>query len=132
MPGSASAPSALVDVLVVDDDATVRALMRDILAEEGFSVAEATDGRDALDVLGQVRPTVILLDLHMPRMDGWALYRQLRAEGQAVPVVFVTAGARARAEAEQHGADGYLAKPFELDALLAVVDRFMAKRPPEP
>jgi CheY-like chemotaxis protein len=129
---SPCAPPELVDVLIVDDEATIRAVIRDILEAEGFRVAEASDGRDALAVLARRSPAVILLDLQMPRMDGWALYQQLRAEERAIPVVFVTAGAGARVEAEHHGADGYLAKPFDLDALLALVARFTAARPPEP
>ena len=129
MPVSPPARPGVIDVLVVDDDAAIRAVIRDILQAEGFTVAVATDGAAALAELAQRRPAVILLDLHMPVMDGWALHRRLRVERQPIPVVFMTAGARARLEAEQHGADGYLAKPFELDALLAVVERYTTLGP---
>jgi CheY-like chemotaxis protein len=65
-----------------------------------------------------------LLDLQMPVMTGWDVLSELRQAGTRIPVVFMSAGYRVRAEAERHGADGHLAKPFDLVSLLDTVQRF--------
>lgn len=95
-----------------------------MLEAEGYRVAVAAHGADALRSLALERPAVILLDLNMPVMDGWELLRRLRASGVAIPVVFMTAGRAAHVEAERAGADGYLPKPFDIDMLYDVVARF--------
>lgn len=110
-------------VLVVDDDATIREALAIVLAEEGYEVRVAEDGRAALEVLRDWRPDVILLDLMMPVMDGWTFHQeQRRLENAADVPVIVLSGARdARASAEQVGAVAAIAKPFDLDVLLARV-----------
>lgn len=110
-------------VLVVDDDATIREALAIVLAEEGYEVRAAEDGRAALEVLRDWRPDVILLDLMMPVMDGWTFRQeQRRLENAADVPVIVLSGARdARASAEQVGAVAAIAKPFDLDVLLARV-----------
>ena len=118
------------EILVVDDDPAVRQVIEAILTEEGFSVATAADGHQALDRIAQHRPVLVLLDLQMPMMSGWTVLQQLRDANVNIPVVFMTAGYRAKSEAEQHRAAGYLAKPFELRDLLGVVQRFAT--PSEP
>lgn len=111
-------------VLVVDDDPNIREMIEAVLTDEGFTVGTASNGREALERIGESRPKLVLLDLQMPVMTGWDVIRQLHESRVEVPIVFMTAGFRARREAEQHGADGYLAKPFELNDLLDVVERF--------
>ncbi len=111
-------------VLVVDDDVAIRETIAVMLEAEGYRVAVAAHGADALRSLALERPAVILLDLNMPVMDGWELLRRLRASGVAIPVVFMTAGRAAHVEAERAGADGYLPKPFDIDMLYDVVARF--------
>lgn len=113
-------------ILVVDDDAGIREMIELVLESEGFSVATAADGREALALIAENRPVLVLLDLQMPVMTGWETLSRLRDAHTDVPVVFMTAGYRARAEAERCGADGYVGKPFELDNLLAVVERLAA------
>lgn len=112
-------------ILVVDDDTDIRQTIRDILELEGYSVAVASDGRQALERIEERRPVLILLDLQMPVMTGWEVLSQLRAEGSGLPVVFMSAGYRARTEAERHNADAQLGKPFEMDELLRIVARFV-------
>lgn len=111
-------------ILVVDDDSGIRSVIAELLADEGFDVATATNGSEALARIAQRRPTLVLLDLQMPVMSGWEVLTHLRKARVGVPVVFMTAGYRAQTEAERYGADGYVAKPFALDELLGVVERF--------
>src|SRR5712692_943826 len=113
-------------VLVVDDDEGIRDLLRLLLEEEGFCVALARNGREALDRVAEKPPLLVLLDLQMPEMSGWEAHQRLRAEHAGLPVVVMTAGEHARREADQHGADGFLAKPFELADVLNTVARFVA------
>lgn len=116
-------------VLIVDDDPGIRDVVTAVLEDAGLMADTAANGREALDRIAAHRPVVVLLDLQMPIMSGWEVLARLREAGVTVPVVFMTAGYRARTEAERHGADGYVAKPFELTDLLAVVERFApAKR----
>ncbi len=113
-----------IHILVVDDDDGIRDLIKMTLELEGYSVAVAANGRDALDRIADERPMVVLLDLMMPIMTGWEVLARLRTSGLGIPVVFMTAGFRANSEAERHHADGHLAKPFDIDDLLSVVERF--------
>ena len=124
-----STPVMSERILVVDDDPTIRQLVAGVLEDAGFYVAVAADGREALDEIAKARPELVLLDLQMPKMDGWQVQAWLREFDPATPVVFMTAGPRARAEAETHHAAGYLVKPFDLDSLLQTVARFAT--PPE-
>ena len=111
-------------VLVVDDDEGIRGIIQMTLELEGYSVATAANGKEALDRINERRPALILLDLMMPIMTGWEVLGQLRTSGLGIPVVFMTAGFRAHSEAERHHADGHLAKPFDIDELLRIVERF--------
>lgn len=110
-------------ILVVDDDADIRETVADVLDHLGYSVITAENGRVALDLLrAGPPPALILLDLMMPDMDGWEFLSELRASPpfESVPVVILSAMDRARGPAEA----GYLRKPFDLDDLLAVVERY--------
>jgi two-component system, chemotaxis family, chemotaxis protein CheY len=115
-------------LLVVEDDEDIRSVMSEALESEGYEVARACDGGDALRCARQRRPDLILLDLMMPRMDGWTF----RAEQQAdealsdIPVVIVSA--IAPADAAGLGAAAHLQKPFDLDDLMAVVARHRPSR----
>jgi urea transport system substrate-binding protein len=111
-------------VLVVDDDTSILDTVAAILSNEGYDVVSAASGQEALDAVAQKQPLLILLDMRMPIMDGWAVSRALRAQGSSVPIVVMTAAESAKRWADEVGADGYLAKPFGLDDLLAIVERF--------
>ena len=111
-------------VLVVDDDPGIRGFIQMALQAEDYSVATAANGQQALDRIAERRPDALLVDLAMPIMNGWELLARLRELQANIPFIFMTAGFNAQVEAEKHNADGYLAKPFEVDDLLATVARF--------
>lgn len=126
---SIAGPQVRVDrnnetVLVVDDDTSILDTVSAILTGEGYDVVSATSGEEALDAVTRKRPSVILLDMRMPVMDGWAVARALRSQGISVPIVVMTAAESAKRWADEVGAEGYLAKPFGLDELLTIVQRF--------
>lgn len=114
-----------VEVLIVDDDPDIRAVMHLALAAEGYAVSEAADGGEALQYLDERWPSVVLLDLNLPRLTGWDVHARMRAEKVGVPVVYMTAGTDACVQAARHQADGCLPKPFALDDLLRIVRRFV-------
>jgi CheY-like chemotaxis protein len=114
-------------VLVVDDDPDVRLVLTDLLGDEGYDVVTASDGQAALERVREQPPAVILLDYQMPRVNGpqfAAAYRQL-PEPHA-PIVLVTAAASARQRAAEIGADAFIGKPFDLQVLYEVVQRYAA------
>ncbi|MCW2898372.1 MAG: DNA-binding response regulator [Streptosporangiaceae bacterium] len=110
-------------VLVVDDEPAVRESLTSSLVFEGYEVVEAVDGMAALEGIDRQRPDVVVLDVLMPRMDGLTACRRLRAQGCTLPVLMLTARDMVgdRVTGLDAGADDYLAKPFELDELLARV-----------
>lgn len=118
-------------VLVVDDDPAARELLSRFLNREGFAVRLAADGQEALRQARALRPDAILLDVMMPRMDGWAVLAALKADPVLVetPVVMVTM-VRERGLAFSLGAADYLDKPVEWSRLKRVLDRFRAQPQP--
>ena len=117
-------------VLVVDDDASTRDLLARFLRKEGFEVRAAADGRAGLDLARTVRPDVILLDVTMPRMDGWSVLRALKTDPALakIPVVMVTIMGEQRL-AFSLGATDYLQKPIKWDRLKRVMDQFRPEPP---
>jgi CheY-like chemotaxis protein len=120
-------------VLLVDDDRDIRETVSGILEDEGYSpVLQATDGQDALLQLREapVKPCVILLDLMMPRMDGWEFRaEQMRDRTLAhIPIVLLTANGAPRQRASALQAAGALSKPFKLDELLHAVEQFCDRK----
>ena len=108
-------------VLVVDDDPDILDAICDILGGEGYRVARAKHGREALERVDEERPAVILLDLMMPVMDGLAFAHALREDRRdGTPIVVISADGNPQ-KAAMAGAQGFLAKPFDIDALLAEV-----------
>jgi two-component system response regulator MprA len=118
-----------VRVLVVDDDAAVRQSLERSLRFEGYEVATAVDGLAALELIARDRPDIAVLDVMMPRMDGLEACRQLRARGDDLPVLMLTArdGLADRVSGLDVGADDYLVKPFALEELFARL-RALARR----
>jgi two-component system, OmpR family, response regulator MprA len=108
-------------VLIVDDEPAVRDALQRSLAFEGYATETAVDGVDALARLEAYDPDAIVLDVLMPRMDGLTTARRLRAAGDRVPILMLTARDTVgdRVSGLDAGADDYLVKPFELDELLA-------------
>ncbi len=110
-------------ILVVDDDESIRTTVSDVLDLEGYQVITASNGAEALWQVEQTAPAVVLLDMRMPVMDGWAFAQEIAARGMTVRILVMTAADNARAWAEEIGADGYVAKPFDLNELIAAVER---------
>jgi DNA-binding response OmpR family regulator len=110
-------------VMVIDDDEDVLDMIRYLLEAEGFEAVTALDGRAGLELVAATGPSLILLDLKMPVMDGPAFVEAYRRSGGTTPIVVVTAADDARKRAAEVGAAGWLAKPFTTDDLLAVVRR---------
>lgn len=111
-------------VLVVDDDASILDTVSAILAGEGYQVMAANGGAEAVTLMRSWHPTLVLLDMRMPVVDGWAVARAMHESGSRVPIVVMTAAENARRWADEIGAAGHLAKPFALDELIDCVDRF--------
>jgi two-component system OmpR family response regulator len=118
----------MTQILVVDDDPHIRKLVGHFLSREGFLVLEAVDGVDALLVLETARVDLVILDVMMPRMDGWELCRELR-EHYDLPLLMLTA----KGESEQKvkgfelGTDDYLVKPFDPPELIARVKALLKR-----
>ncbi len=115
-------------ILVVDDDTSLQKTLTAILEDDGYAVDIAGDGVDALTVLTNRRPDLILLDVGMPRMDGFAFAEELGRRGlhPGIPIVVVTADGNARQKATRIGAETYLSKPFSVDALLRCIERLVS------
>jgi CheY-like chemotaxis protein len=118
----------MADILVADDEPRIRRLLRATL-EGAHRVIEAADGVQALHLLFEERPDVILLDVAMPVLDGLAVCRAVRADATLdhVGIIVISAHASA-AEAHQAGADYHLPKPFRPLELLAAIDEVIAQR----
>jgi CheY-like chemotaxis protein len=110
-------------VLVVDDDLTIRESVTALLEDEGYLVAQAANGLEALACVERQMPKIVLLDLRMPVMDGWEFVGELRTRQLGVMVVAMTATHDAQRWAQEIGATSYLGKPFAPEELLALVER---------
>ena len=110
-----------IPLLVVDDEPSIRRLLRTSLAAQGYHVLEAATGRSALDLVAREAPEVVLLDLGLPDMDGLEVIRRLRASGAKVPVIVLSSRGdeRGKVEALDLGADDYVTKPFGIGELVA-------------
>ena len=110
-------------ILVVDDDPNILDVVSELLDMEGYRVATAANGAEALRVVEQQHPSLVLLDMRMPVMDGWGFAKELKARGVQLPILVMTAAQNARMWAEEIGAQGFVAKPFEVPALLDAVEK---------
>ncbi|GFR38600.1 DNA-binding response regulator [Insulibacter thermoxylanivorax] len=110
-------------ILVVDDDEKITSMLRRSLTFEGYEVTIANNGQDALRLLMEREPHLIILDVMMPYLDGWEVCRRLREGGCKVPILMLTAKdeVKDRVKGLDIGADDYLVKPFALEELLARV-----------
>jgi DNA-binding response OmpR family regulator len=115
--------SKIARILLVEDELPMRRALEDCLAAEGFRVLSAADGERGFDRALKEKPDLILLDVMMPRLDGFALCAELRRLGHQMPVLMLTAKGqvRDRVNGLDAGADDYLVKPFSTDELLARV-----------
>jgi CheY-like chemotaxis protein len=116
-------------VLVVDDSEDLQDTLAIVLADEGFAVSSALDGKRGLELARELRPDVILLDMMMPEMDGLEFLSQLATRPSPPPVVAQSGFHHLRSEALRRGAHSFLAKPFSPTALVGVLRAAMANRP---
>ncbi|MGV1005588.1 MAG: response regulator transcription factor [Candidatus Nanopelagicales bacterium] len=116
-------------ILVVDDEESVRAMLRDTLMVEGYDVIEAADGPEALEKYATEHPDGLILDIMMPRMSGIDVLREIRArpDGADLPVILLTAAGDDETtwDGWAAGASCYLTKPFDSDNLLGWVERIL-------
>ncbi len=113
-------------VLIVDDDEDIRSALGEILADEGYAIDSAPNGREALEKLRSPEaPDVIVLDLMMPIMNGWEFREAQRQDARLsrIPVVVLSASPDAGRHAESLGAAGHVGKPVRLETLLEILDR---------
>lgn len=120
-----------IRILVVDDEPAIVRLMEYVLDRQGYIVRTAADGEEALRVVGEFRPELVVLDVMMPRKDGYTVAEAIRADPDlgGVPIIMLSARAQ-DTDVEQGlaaGANHYLTKPFEPDGLLETVARCLAE-----
>jgi chemosensory pili system protein ChpA (sensor histidine kinase/response regulator) len=128
-----SAPAAArLKVMVVDDSLTVRKITGRLLEREGYQVLTAKDGVEALEQLSETVPDVMLVDIEMPRMDGFDLTRNVRADPRlkSVPIIMITSRTadKHRAYAQEVGANAFLGKPYQEEQLLGHIASFVGRR----
>lgn len=119
-------------ILVVDDEPTIRLLVAASLADGDYRVVEAGDGLQALELVREERPDLVLLDIVLPKVDGFEVCRRLKEEiAPELPVILLTGFDQQphRERARLVGADGFVAKPFSPATLIALVGRTLAARP---
>ena len=117
------------EILVVDDDRVIRTSLKQMLEEEGYAVRTARDGDDALAKIRERRPSLVLLDVMMPRKNGFAALSEIRASDQLLPVIFLTAMESETAEVKGMGlgADDYIQKSASQATLIARIERAIAR-----
>ena len=116
------------NILVVEDDGNISDLIRMYLVKEGFDVRIASDGGKALEEFSKEEPDLILLDIMLPVMDGWAVCAKIR-ETSKVPIIMLTAKSEVfdRIQGLEMGADDYIVKPFEMKELLARINAVLRR-----
>jgi two-component system, OmpR family, response regulator MprA len=118
-------------IVVIDDDEKITSLLRRSLAFEGYEISTAPDGAEGLKLLSQRQSDLVILDVMMPKMDGWEVCRRLREAGITSPILLLTAkdDVTDRVRGLDLGADDYLVKPFALEELMARVRALLRRRP---
>ena len=119
------------DILVVDDEVNIVGLVVDLLHDEGYGVRSALNGVEALRLIAERKPALILVDMYMPQMTGMMLVEQLRSQGISdIPVILMTASPSAAEQFASHAMVDYLPKPFDIEELLLCISRHL--QPPDP
>lgn len=128
-PSATGAPGAEDPILIIEDNQTNVLILRKMLRRHGYETCVAADGVEGVEMVRRLRPRLVLMDLHMPRLDGFAATAQIRRTegGQDISIVAVTANASPEVHAAclASGFDAVLSKPVLLDALIAMVRRFL-------
>ena len=126
-----TSPESKGTILYVEDNPDNRLLVRRVLLSEDYSLLEATDAMDALNVLQTARPDLILMDINMPDMDGYTLTAKIKSLPgfERVPILAVTANVM-RGDKEktlEAGCDGYIQKPLDIEQLTREIERFLSR-----
>ncbi len=121
-------------VLIVEDEASMAAALRDGFEYEGYAVAHAADGESALDMLADDPPDLLILDIMLPKMSGLDVCKQIRAGGSALPIIMLTARSQEidKVLGLKLGADDYVTKPFSFLELMARVEALLRRSAPTP
>ena len=117
-----------VSVLIVEDDRNIAQLLQMYLEKEGYAVTAAEDGNQGLAKFQAIKPDLVLLDVMMPGLDGWAVCKAIRAESQ-VPIIMLTAKSQTddKVQGLRAGADDYVTKPFEMKEVLARIEAVLRR-----
>ena len=122
-------------ILIVDDESRMRKLIKDFLLQKNYNIIEAEDGEKALKIYNENKDKInlILLDVMMPKLDGWSVLRQIRQENKSLPIVMLTARAEEQDElfGFELGVDEYITKPFSPKILVARVEAILKRAIPE-
>ncbi|NOU35382.1 MAG: response regulator [Kiritimatiellaceae bacterium] len=122
----------MAHILVIEDDESVCRLFGQFLEGEGFTVSQASNGKEGLALLKQQKPDLVITDIMMPEMDGLEVIRNLRHQHAGLPVIAISGGMKTASvnflpHAKKFGADCVFEKPVSLTALLAVVRKLLSK-----
>ena len=124
----------MAKILVVDDEEHIVMILKDSLEFSGFQVVTAYNGEEALEMVEKGRPDLIVLDIGMPKLDGWQVCRQLKADFRTkkIPIIMLTARSAQIEELRgwESGADDYLTKPCDYKVLLEKIESFLPKTKP--
>ncbi len=117
-------------ILVVDDDHNLRQIIQWVLEEEGYTVATAIDGKEAVELAIAQQPALLVLDMGLPLLSGNEVAAQVRSHyGIDIPVMLITADGHIEEKSRQVGVSSFLRKPFEIDDLVAAVKQALKLRP---
>jgi DNA-binding response OmpR family regulator len=108
-------------IVVVDDHPFIVDILSQILTREGYTVASASDGREGLTLIQKIQPDLVLIDWSLPGLGGIDVIKQLRATGNRLRIITITANASARYTALHYGSDDFLTKPFHLKEIVRLV-----------
>ena len=118
-------------ILYVEDNVDNRTLVRRVLTSEGYSIIEAVNATQALEILKNTKPSLILMDINMPDIDGYTLTAQIKDTPglELIPIIALTANVMRgdRERSLEAGCDGYIQKPIDIDALSEQVERFLRR-----
>ncbi len=124
----------MLKILIVDDDKNARVLLHDILSAEGYSLLQAENGRQALEMIGSETVALIITDRTMPEMDGLDLLRKLKERQVHIPTIMISAYGEEKlwGQALELGAQDYLVKPYKTQEVIALVKKTLSGMNPKP
>ncbi|MFV0483838.1 MAG: response regulator transcription factor [Bacteroidales bacterium] len=116
-------------ILLIEDDETLNFLISDVLSDKGYDVYSATDGQKGIDLFYTSKPCLVVLDVMLPKIDGFDLARQIRSKDKNTPIIFLTARQlkEDKLKGLRIGGDDYLTKPFDIEELLLKIEIFLKR-----